>query len=541
MALVPAAGPPTAKARELRPLVGLLAALTVALTGTRVSAIAIPWFVLVTTGSAAQTGLVVFCEMAPYVLAKAMSGPVLDRTGSRRISWTTDVASALTVALIPLLHFAGALPFWGLLALVALAGAARGPGDLAKQIMVPEAADRSGVVLERATGLAGMVERLASTVGPFAGGVLIAVTSPLVGVLVNAVCFALGALIVVTVLPRGMGRSPDRGAVPHTGAVPAARAVPHTGAVPETEAAHGPGDAHPPGEARGPEAAHGPGVDRASGATTAPPSPAEGRAPEGYWARLAVGFRFLRSQPLLLLLYVTAAVTNLLDAAFTSVMLPVWVESSGNGPATIGLLAAAMGGTAVLGSAIAAVWAHRLPRRPVYLAGYLVAGAPRYLAMAFGAPLWLVVLTFAVGGFGAGFLNPVISAVCFERIPRHLLGRVTSVGSSLAWAGIPLGGLFGGLGVTAFGLTPVLVVSAVLYALVTTVAGMRREWREMDRARVAARRTRAPGPPGASPGSDTSRTDPPPGGPATPGRPTAPTTPAAPTPVARGGAAVDPF
>lgn len=485
----PAAAEGPGKRQGLRPLVGLLAALAVALTGTRVSAIAIPWFVLVTTGSATQTGLVVFCEMAPYVLAKALSGPVLDRTGSRLISWTTDLASALAVVLIPLLYVADVLPFWGLLVLVALAGATRGPGDLAKQVMVPEAADRSGVVLERATGLAGMVERLASTVGPFAGGLLIAVTGPMAGLLVNVVCFALGAVIVVAVLPREMGRSPDRGPAPAPGSEPAPEAASAASGVPGAA----PAPAPTPGRETGAE----PGAEHGR----APEAPDE--RDEGYWRRLAGGFRFLRTQPLLLLLYITAAVTNLLDAAFTSVMLPVWVESSGHGPAAIGLLAAAMGGTAVLGSAVAAIWAHRLPRRAVYFAGYLVVGAPRFLAMAFGAPLWVVALTFAVGGFGAGFLNPVISAVCFEQIPRPLLGRVTSVGSSLAWAGIPLGGLFGGLAVTAVGLVPVLVCSGLLYALATTVAGMRREWREMDRARAAARRTRGGGP----------RSGPPPGGP----------------------------
>jgi len=36
--------------------------------------IAIPWFVLTTTGSAALTGVVAFAEMAPYLVAKALGG-----------------------------------------------------------------------------------------------------------------------------------------------------------------------------------------------------------------------------------------------------------------------------------------------------------------------------------------------------------------------------------------------------------------------------------------------------------------------------------
>ncbi|WP_258037191.1 MFS transporter [Streptomyces sp. SM14] len=447
--------------RSLRPLVGLLAAMAVALTGTRVSAIALPWFVLVTTGSATLTGLVAFCEMAPYVLAKALSGPVLDRIGTRVVSWTADLASAVAAAVVPVLHLMGLLPFWALLVLVAVIGAVRGPGDLAKQVMVPEAADRSGVVLERATGLSGVTERLASTVGPFAGGLLIAVTSPVAGLMVNAVCFALGAVIVSLLLPRAMGRTPR----------------------PESPAGSGPAGGAPPAR------------DEAV----------------GYWRQLGSGFRYLRTERLLLTIYLMVAVTNLLDAAFSAVLLPVWADESGNGPAAIGLVAAAGGGSAVVGSLIAAGLAHRLRRRPVFFFGFLFAGAPRFLVLALDVPLWVVVTVFVVSGFGGGFLNPIIAAVCFERVPRAMLGRVVSLGGSLAWAGIPLGGLIGGVGVTALGLTTVLVIAAAAYFLVTTLTGLRHEWREMDARRMAARAADAPAdgdPPAGVSG------DPAPGGPA---------------------------
>ncbi|MQA97654.1 MAG: hypothetical protein GEV11_24645, partial [Streptosporangiales bacterium] len=68
--------------------------LGVSITATRISTIALPWFVLVTTGSAARTGLVVACELAPYVLVKAFSGPLVDRVGPRSVSWVSDLLSA---------------------------------------------------------------------------------------------------------------------------------------------------------------------------------------------------------------------------------------------------------------------------------------------------------------------------------------------------------------------------------------------------------------------------------------------------------------
>lgn len=91
-------GEPAPGRRALRPLGGVLTAMAVSLSGTAVSAVALPWFVLATTGSAARTGLVAFCEMTPYVAVKLFSGPLVDRTGPRTVSWTTDLVSALAAA-----------------------------------------------------------------------------------------------------------------------------------------------------------------------------------------------------------------------------------------------------------------------------------------------------------------------------------------------------------------------------------------------------------------------------------------------------------
>ncbi|MFF5508970.1 MFS transporter [[Kitasatospora] papulosa] len=419
---VPEAGDIPGK-RSLRPLGGVLAAMAVSLTGTRISVVAVPWFVLVTTGSATQTGLVAFCEMTPYVVVKAFTGPLVDRIGPRVVSWTTDLASASAAVAVPLLHSLDLLSFPLLLVLVALIGAARGPGDLAKEVMVPEAAERGGVPLERATGLSGVTDRLASTVGLAAGGSLVALLGPLTALAVDAGLFVLGSAIIGLALPRGMGHAAEE-----------------------------------------------------------PPSPAE-RSEPGYWQRFGEGFTFLRGESLLLTVIVMVGITNLLDAAISSVLVPVWVKESGNGPAAIGLMGSVMGAAGVGGSLIAATVAHRLRRRTVVLTGFLLAGAPRFLILALDAPLGVVLAVFAVSGFGAGFVNPVLGAVLVERVPRRMLGRVNALGDSLAWAGIPLGGLLAGAAVTAVGLGPVLLACGAAYVLTTNLAGLRPEWRQIDRTR----------------------------------------------------------
>lgn len=425
-----AGGAQKAGLTRMRPLAWLLAALLIAQSGTRISAIAIPWFVLTTTGSATQAGLVAFCEMGPYVAIKVFTGPLVDRAGPRRVSWAADVVSAAAALLIPLLHLQGALSFGALLALVAVIGAVRSPGDLAKEVMVPEAAERCGLPLERATGLEGVFERLSGTVGPAAGGALVALVGPMAGLGVNAACFAAGALIVAVVLPRGMGRPHGCTATEGTGA---------------------------------------------------------GSREAGYWRSLRQGFAFLSRERLLLTLNAMIGVTNLLDAACVAVFIPVWAKETGHGAGAIGLIMVAFSIAATAGSLAAAAVAHRLRRRPVFFLGWLVAGAPRFLVLASGAPLWVVAVVVAAGGFGGGFINPIVGAVTYERIPPELLGRVRGIGQAMSWAGIPLGGLLAGIAVTGLGLTPVLVVAGVVYFLTTNLTGLRPEWREMDRHRGKGR------------------------------------------------------
>ena len=60
---------------------------------------ALPWFVLVTTGSVTRTGLVAFAEMTPYVLVGAVGGPFVDRVGPVRAAVAGNLAAALAVSI----------------------------------------------------------------------------------------------------------------------------------------------------------------------------------------------------------------------------------------------------------------------------------------------------------------------------------------------------------------------------------------------------------------------------------------------------------
>src|SRR4029453_4246236 len=99
------------------PLYALYAADTISLPGNAVAQIAIPWYVLATTGSATLTALVVFFNFLPIVLAAFFGGVVVDRLGFRASSIVADLASSAAVAAIPLLDVTIGIEIWQLMVL----------------------------------------------------------------------------------------------------------------------------------------------------------------------------------------------------------------------------------------------------------------------------------------------------------------------------------------------------------------------------------------------------------------------------------------
>ena len=399
-----------------RPLYGWLTAEAISLTGTRVSMIALPWFVLTTTGSATKTGLVALAEMLPLVLMKVLGGPVIDRFGARRVGIACDALSVPVVGAIPLLHDLGHLSFGGFLALVAVAGALRGPGDAAKAAMVPSIVAHAGVPTERATGLHSTVERTAGMLGAVFAGGLVALVGATNALVVDALSFGLSALVLLWATV-GVG-----------------------GAAPRTEE--------------------------------------EDSAP--YRERLREGWRFLRGDRVLLGIAVMVALTNLLDIAWASVLVPVWAREYGGGAAVIGLLFAVFGGASAVGALCAAAWGEKMPRYRTYLVAFLVAGLPRFVVMAWDVPIWIVLAVAVAGGFASGFLNPILGAVIYERIPAPLVGRVTSLTTSMCFALMPLGGLLGGVLIDSTGVTVAMLVTGVAYFAVTMFPAVDPRWREID-------------------------------------------------------------
>ncbi|MDG4820714.1 MFS transporter [Asanoa sp. WMMD1127] len=202
----------------------------------------------------------------------------------------------------------------------------------------------------------------------------------------------------------------------------------------------------------------------------------------GYLESLRVGLRYVRTDRLLLAISALLLFTNLIDQATMAVYVPTWIKQVVGDPRVLGTIAGAYGLGAVGGSALFAWLGPRLPRHRTFAVCLLLAGSPLLFGLALTTSLPIVLgICVWVGAMSAS-INPIITSALFERVPADLQARVFGFTGSLAWAGIPLGGLLGGLAVDTLGRTPGLVLSASIYLVVTLSPLLfRRTWRGLDR------------------------------------------------------------
>jgi MFS family permease len=188
------------------PLYALYAADTISLAGNAVAQIAIPWFVLATTGSATLTALAVFFNFLPIVLAAFFGGVVVDRLGFRATSIVADLASSAAVAAIPLLDATVGIEIWQLMLLVFVGALLDAPGATARAALFPDVVELAGARMERASGMRSAIQQGAQLIGAPLGGVLVAAFGGTDALWLDSVSFLVSAGLIAGLVPR-----PDAG------------------------------------------------------------------------------------------------------------------------------------------------------------------------------------------------------------------------------------------------------------------------------------------------------------------------------------------
>jgi MFS family permease len=292
--------------KNQRPLVGLLSANAISQFGNTFSLIAIPWFVLETTGSASQTGISVATGVVPFVVVGIVSGPIVERFGYKRSSIASDLLSFVSALLIPVLYETRGLEFWQLLLLVFIGAFFDSPGISARQALLPELAQAANVSHERANTAYSMIRRIAGLLGPPIAGLLLAVVGATNLLFFNAATFVASALIVAFTVP--------------------------------DLATHR--------------------VERAVNSV------------RDYVRDVAGGFRYLASNRLIVWIVLTGSIGSLVAEPLYTVILPVYANEVLGSAAQLGFIYSALAAGSILGNVLYLAIEGRVPRGVIQIGGF---------------------------------------------------------------------------------------------------------------------------------------------------------------------------
>jgi len=179
-----------------RSVFSLVIAQFVSVLGSQMSIVAIPWFVLTTTGSPGLMTLVLVAEALPLAVFGIPAGVIVDRCDLKKLMVWLDVGSAVVTAAIPLLYLSGSLEFWMILVLAALLSTLRSPRMSARLTLVPILVGEDEVSMDRVNAVLQAMVQLTIILGPITAGMLIPVIGNEYVILADAATFVISAAVI---------------------------------------------------------------------------------------------------------------------------------------------------------------------------------------------------------------------------------------------------------------------------------------------------------------------------------------------------------
>jgi MFS family permease len=192
-----------------RPLRALLAAEVISTTGMQMTWVALPWFVLTTTGSATRMSVVMAAEAIGLAAVGFPSGRLLNRIGARRTMLLCDAVRGPLMLAVPVLHWADALSFGVLVAVTFALGGLGAPYFAANRMILPELLGEHETIVSQASALFQGATRITLLLGPVTAGVLIGVIGAPSVLVVDAATYIAAVALVGLFVPATKPVTPD--------------------------------------------------------------------------------------------------------------------------------------------------------------------------------------------------------------------------------------------------------------------------------------------------------------------------------------------
>jgi MFS family permease len=186
-----------------RGLRALLAAEVVSTTGSMMTWLALPWFVLSTTGSASRMGVVLAAEALGVAVCGIPGGHLSARLGARRTMVIVNVIAGPAILIVPLLHWAGVLSFGLLIVVVFAVGGLFGPYFASQRVVLAEILGDDEAEVSAANAWLQGATRITMLIGPPLAGVLITLIGAPAVLVVDAATFLFALVVIALFVPGG--------------------------------------------------------------------------------------------------------------------------------------------------------------------------------------------------------------------------------------------------------------------------------------------------------------------------------------------------
>ena len=172
--------------------------------GNSIAGVVLPLVLLARTGDVLAAGSFALICAVPQFVFGLLGGAVLDRVDRKLVCVVSDLVSALSIALLPIVDEVWGLSFGWFVALGLLGAVGDVPGMTARDALLPAVCRHEGVDLQRFVGASQSLASFTTIAGPAAAALLMGALGDIDALWVTAACSCLVSAVSAT-LPREVG------------------------------------------------------------------------------------------------------------------------------------------------------------------------------------------------------------------------------------------------------------------------------------------------------------------------------------------------
>ena len=174
------------------------------LLGNSIAGVVLPLVLLARTGDALAAGSLAIICAVPQFICGLVGGAALDKLNRRRVCVASDLVSAVSVALLPIVDEIWGLSFGWFVVLGLLGAVGDVPGMTARDALLPEVCERDGANLQQFVGANQSLKAMVNIIGPAAAALLMGFMGDVDALWVTGACSCAAALVTAS-LPREVG------------------------------------------------------------------------------------------------------------------------------------------------------------------------------------------------------------------------------------------------------------------------------------------------------------------------------------------------